>query len=61
MEKDKKSHTKTINLKYQLQCGIKSLNYLMDDIVHQIFNIQHYFDYIIKKHQKVTANSPIRT
>ena len=34
-----KSHTKTINLKYQLQHEMKNLNYLMDHILYQIFNI----------------------
>ena len=28
-----------MNLKYQLQHGIKNLNYLMDHIVYQIFKI----------------------
>ena len=35
----KKSHTKIINLKYQLRHGLKSLNYLMDHILYQIFKI----------------------
>ena len=39
----KTSDTKTINLKYQLQCGMKNLN---------------YFEFISKKHQKV-AISPL--
>ena len=34
-----KSHTKIINLKYQLRHGMKSLNYLMDHILYQIFKI----------------------
>ena len=34
-----KSHTKIINLKYQLRHGIKSLNYLMDHILCQVFKI----------------------
>ena len=35
-----KSHIRTINLKYQLQHGIKNSNYLMDHIIwYQIFNI----------------------
>ena len=37
--KNMKSHTKTINLKYQLQHEMKNLNYLMDHILYQIFNI----------------------
>ena len=28
-----------MNLKYQLQHGIKNLNYLMDHIIYQIFKI----------------------
>ena len=34
-----KSHTKIINLKDQLRHGMKSLNYQMDHILYQIFNI----------------------
>ena len=37
--KNEKSHNKIVNLKYQLQHGIKSLNYLTDHILYQIFNI----------------------
>ena len=37
--KHEKSHTKTINLKYQLPHGGMSLNYLMGHIRYQIFNI----------------------
>ena len=40
---------------------MKNLNYLRFYILYQIFkNIQEYFDCIIKKHQKVTRNPPIR-
>ena len=41
MKKDKKSHTKTIHLKYQLQRGMKNLNHLMDHNLYQIFKIDH--------------------
>ena len=34
-----KNHTKTIDLKYQFQCGTKNLNYLTDHILHQILQI----------------------
>ena len=34
-----KGHTKTINSKYELQHGMKNLNYLTDHILYQIFNI----------------------
>ena len=34
-----KSHTKTINLKYQLQRGMKNSNYLIDHILYLIFKI----------------------
>ena len=37
--KIKKSHTKIINLKYQVRHGIKSLNYPMGHILYQIFKI----------------------
>ena len=39
MEKYNKGQTKTINVKYQLQRGMKNLNYLMDHILYQIFKI----------------------
>ena len=39
MKKYKKSHTKTAILKYQLQCGIKNLNYPIDHILYHMFNI----------------------
>ena len=32
-----KKYKKTMNLKYQLRIGMKSLNYLMDHILYQIF------------------------
>ena len=34
-----KSHRKTINLKYQLQRGMKDLNNLIDHTLYQIFKI----------------------
>ena len=36
MEKDKQSHTKIINLKYQLHHGMKSFDYLMDHNLYQV-------------------------
>ena len=56
--KNKKSHIRTITLKYQLQPGIKNLNYVLDHILYS--DIQYYFEYIIKKHEKVANNPPIR-
>ena len=35
----KKKHIKIIDLKYQLQHEIKSLNYLMNHILYQIFKV----------------------
>ena len=35
--KIQKSHSKTLNLKYLDQHGMKNLNYQMDPIPHQIF------------------------
>ena len=58
MEKYKKSHTKLMNLKYQLQHGIKNLNYLMDHILYQIFRI--ILNIFKKKHETVTDNPSIR-
>ena len=37
--KIEKSHIRKINLKYQLQHGLKNLNYLMDHILYQVFKI----------------------
>ena len=48
--KDMKMHKRVINLKYQLQHGLKNLNYLMDYVLYPISNIQDYFEYILKKH-----------
>ena len=53
-EKYKKSHTKIINLKYQLHHGMKSLNYLTDCILYQIFKIILNISY--KKRETVTDN-----
>ena len=39
MEKHKKTHTITINLKYLLQHGMINLNYQMDRNLYQIFKI----------------------
>ena len=38
-EKISKSHTRIINLNYQLRHGIDSLNHLMNHIQNQIFRI----------------------
>ena len=37
IQEDKNCHTKTINLKYQLQRRMINLNYLTDIILYQIF------------------------
>ena len=34
-----KTHIRIINWKYQLQYGMKNLNYLMDHILYQIFKV----------------------
>ena len=57
MEKYKKSHTKIINLKHQLQHGMKSLNYLIDHILHQIFKIT--LNISLKKRETVTDDPSI--
>ena len=53
-----KSHTKSINLKYQFLRRIKNLNYLMDYILYSIIKI--IFEYIIKRHETLTDNLLIR-
>ena len=52
-----KNQTKVINLKYQLQYGLKSLNYWMDRILYQIFNITLNTSL---KSETVTDNPSIR-
>ena len=44
--KNIKSHTKIMNLKFQLRHGVKSLSYLMDHAMYQIFKI--IFEYVLK-------------
>ena len=48
---------KTINLKYQEQHGIKSLNCQMA-LFH--INIHNYFECIIKKHETLTDKQPVQ-
>ena len=54
----KKSHTKVINLKYQLRHGMKSLNYLIDHILYQILKI--ILNISLKKHEAVADNLLIK-
>ena len=58
MEKYRKCHIRIINLKYQLQNGMKNLNFLMDLILHQIFKI--ILDTYLKKHGEKTVNPSIK-
>ena len=58
MEEYKKSHTVIINLKYQIQHGMKNLNYLMDHILYQKFKI--ILNIPSKNHEKITDNPSIR-
>ena len=53
-----KSHTKTINLKYQLQHEIENLNYLIDHTLYQIFKI--ILNISLKKREKAAENPSIR-
>ena len=54
-----KSHTKIINLKYQLNHGMKNLNDLMDHILYQIFKIILNISFK-KTHGEKTDNPAIR-
>ena len=56
--KNIKSHIRTINLKYQLQHGMKILNYLMDHILYEIFKI--ILNIYYKKHGEKTVNASLR-
>ena len=48
-----------INVKYQLQHGMKNLIYLMDHVLYK--DIQDYVEYILKRHEAATDNPLIRT
>ena len=52
--KNIKSHTKTLNLKYESQRGTKKLNYVMDYILYKTFKI--ILNISLKKHEAVTDN-----
>ena len=57
MEKNIKSHTKTINLRYLGQHEMKDLSDgKMPDGSYSASDIQDYFQYIIKKHKTVADN-----
>ena len=56
--KTEKAHTKTINLKYQLQHGMISLNYLMGQILYQIFKT--ILSIFKKKHNEKIDNLSIK-
>ena len=56
--KIQKSYTKTIDLKYQLQHGMRSLICLTDHILYQIF--KDYFQHIFKKHGEKNDNTTVR-
>ena len=49
-------NTTTINLEFLLQFGMMNLICLMD----QFFDIQDYFEYIIKKHETIADNPPVQ-
>ena len=52
--KNIKSHTKIINLKYQLRHGYEQFE--LYDGSYSVSDIQDYFEYIFKKHEVVTDN-----
>ena len=53
-----KSHTKTKNIKYQLQHEMKKFE--LPDESCSVSNNQGYLKYIIEKHEAVTDNPLIR-
>ena len=53
-----KSHTEIIDSKYQVQHEMKSLNYLMDHILYQVFKITLHTS--LRKHETVTDKSSMR-
>ena len=44
-----KNHIRRIDLKYQLQHGMKNLNYLMDHILYQVIILNIYLKSMEKK------------
>ena len=50
------SHTKTINLKYQLQHRMNWITWW----IHSVPDVEDYFKYINKKNETVVDNLPIR-
>ena len=56
-EKKEESHTKVMNLKHQLRHGMKSLNYLRDYILYQLFKT--YWIYL-KNHGEKNDNLSVR-
>ena len=57
MEKDKKSYK---NNKSKISAPIWNEKFELPDRSYSVSDIQKYFQYIIKKHQTVTNNPPIR-
>ena len=56
-----KNHTKTINLKNQLQLEWQMNDkFELPDGLYSVSDIQDDFEYIIKKHETIIDNSPIR-
>ena len=53
-----KSHKKTISLKYQVQFGRNNLNYLMNHILYQIFEVN--LSISSRKIEQGAYNPPIR-
>ena len=68
MEKHKKAHTTIINIKHELQSGMKSLTYQVGHILYQIFkiilsifkkNIERKLTILQYKHTKIILKSRI--
>ena len=58
MQKYKGNHTKSINLKYLFRSGMKSLSFLMDPILYQIFKI--VLNIPSKNHREKADNPSIK-
>ena len=54
---NKKSHTKIVNLKYQLLHEIKKFQ--LPGGSYFVSSIQYYFEYILKKHRESTDNPSV--
>ena len=59
MEKDKKSKKKTPN-KFKISVPTWNDKFELSDGSYSVSDIQDHFEYIIKKHETIAKNAPIK-